>query len=433
MKKHLPGRVTRRDILQLTTAGVGIAALGPLGGAFLKDARGAPTGNPFVVVVNLSGGNDGINTVPPITLGNYYTRRPNIAIPAGQELSLAGGPGSTAYGLHPALPNLQALWNAGDLAIVNKVGYPTANLSHFTSSDIYSFAVRNDFGPLGIAPSGWVARFADLYAPTSMGAVSVGLGRPLDFVGGDSNPFLVNSLASFRFLPDPAYADNHQYRLEVIRDLLDAYAGTGLDAEVKDALAQGHELADQIQAAVTAYEGFASTADYRASNGVAYNIHRSMQDIARLVYFGFETRVFYTGFGGFDTHGNQGGATGVHASLLDRLDTAIAAFATDMQAMGVWDQTVIVVISEFGRRSDENGSGGLDHGHGNAFLVAGGPVFGGTHGQDLTTADLAGNFPPYATDFRDVYRDVLSSHLGVDPAPVFPEAQPPGTLLVDVV
>jgi uncharacterized protein (DUF1501 family) len=412
---------------------MGLAALGPFSGAFLKEARGAPTGNPFLVVINLSGGNDGINTVVPISLSNYYTRRPTIAIPAGQELSLAGGPGSTSYGLHPALANLQGLWNDGDLAIVNKVGYPTANLSHFTSQDIYSLGVRGDFGPLGLQPSGWIARFADLYAPTSMGAVSVGQGRPLDFVGGTSNPFLVDNLANFRFLPDPAYANNHQYRLEIIRNILDGYSGTGLDQDVKDALAQGHELADQIQAAVTAYAGFGSSADYRASNGNTYNIHRSMQDIARLVYYGFETKIFYTGFGGFDTHGNQGGPVGAHANLLDRLDTAIAAFATDMKAMGVWDSTAIVVISEFGRRSDENGSAGVDHGHGNAFLAAGGPMIGGTHGQDLSSADLAANYPAYATDFRDLYKDLLSGHLGVDPAPVFPEAQPPGTVPVNVV
>lgn len=437
---HIRKRVTRRDVLQYVGAGMGLAALGPASGAFLRRAEALPPIDaPFLVVINLFGGNDSTNMVVPTHLDNYYTRRnmdpmtglpidggqPSIAIPPGQELSLLGGPGLGGYGtygLHPSLSNIQGLWNQSKVAIVNKVGYPTANLSHFTSQDIYSLGVRNDFSTLGIGESGWVARFADLYAPTGMGCVGVGVGRPLDFEGGSSTPLLVSSLGGFQFLSDNAYANNHLVRLEVIKNTLSGYSGTGVSSDIRDALDQGHTLAGTIQDAVSSYS---SSVAYEATNGTTYNIHRYMQDIARLVQHGAEdTRIFYTGFGGFDTHGNQGAGTGRQADLLDRLDTAIGAFHQDVTNMGVADKVVVVVISEFARRNFQNGSGGTDHGHGAFFLLLGDAVNGGMYGPDLSTTDLDQNWLGYEVDFRDIYRDVLSDHLGTDPAPVFPEPQP---------
>ena len=424
--KHLPAGVTRRQILQFGAAGLGMSLLGPLGSR-LPVASAAPIAQPFLVVIYLFGGNDGTNTVVPTTLGNYYTRRGDLAISAGTELSLNAGPNATAsYGLHPSLKNLQSLWNDGDAALVNLVGYPTANLSHFTSQDIYSFGVRGEFADLGLDESGWVARFADLYAPTALGAVSVGLGRPLDFVGGTSSPFLVQSLSPFKFATDPHHRNNHPHRMEAVQDLLDGYARTGTTGDVANALDQAHELADQVQDAVASYS---STATYEASNGLTYNIHRTLQDIARLAQYGFETRIFYTGFGGFDTHSNQGTDDGLHASLLDRLDTALAAFVQDLKAMLVWDKATIVVLSEFGRRNYINGSGGTDHGGGNVAVVLGGGVNGGMYGRDLTTADLDAEYLGYDVDFRDIYKEILADHLGTDPAPVFPETQEKNTVL----
>jgi uncharacterized protein (DUF1501 family) len=425
--RRVGGAPSRRDVLRFAAAGMGLAALGPFRPGRLPEAHGAPTGNPIFVVVNMYGGNDGLNMVVPVTLQPYYDRRNlgqpgSIAIPPGSELSLTGGPNPTSdYGLHPALVNLQSMWNDGDVAIVNKVGYPTANLSHFTSQDIYSLGVRGAFAPLGIDESGWGARFADLYAPTPMGAVSVGVGRPLDFVGGTSNPFMVASLANFQFLEDEAYPDNHLHRLQAVKSVLQSYGGTGIDAGIADALEQGHDLADQIQTAVEAY-----------SSNVTYgnqNVQRYLRDIAMLVQYGFETQVFYTGFGGFDTHANQGAGTGNHANLLTRMDTGLAAFAQDMKDMGIWDHVVILIISEFGRRNYQNGSTGTDHGHGNVFIALGGAVNGGAYGSGLTEGDLLLEYPPYEIDFRDLYREILQDHLGADPAPVFPESQPTSHVL----
>jgi uncharacterized protein (DUF1501 family) len=148
-----------------------------------------------------------------------------------------------------------------------------------------------------------------------------------------------------------------------------------------------------------------------------------MKDVAILVQGGFETRVFYTATGGFDTHSAQGLLTGTHADLLTRVDDGIGALADDLKAMGVWDRTVICLITEFGRRNYGNGSGGTDHGHAFAEILIGGAVNGGMYGPDLVESDLTVEYPSYAVDFRSIYKEVLADHLGADPAAVFPEPQ----------
>jgi uncharacterized protein (DUF1501 family) len=313
------------------------------------------------------------------------------------------------------MPRLAQMCADGDVAVVQRVGYPEENLSHFASQDVFSYAVRGSFGPLGMSPSGWVARFADLYAPTPMGAVSVGLGRPLDFAGGSSNPLLVNSVSQFRFGTDGRYPANHVLRTETVQSMLASFPLGGLPGEVRDAVDQAYALADQVQGALTAYQSPVLYPD----EGLA----RRMRDVAVLVQGGFETRVFYTGTGGYDTHSAQGLLSGTHATLLSRVDGALGAFADDMKAMGAWDDLVVALITEFGRRNYANGSDGTDHGHAYAMVLVGGAVRGGTYGPDLVEADLEAEYLSYAVDFRSVYKEVLSDHLGVDPAPVFPEPQ----------
>jgi len=412
-KKKTGNGVSRRDILKLGLAGVGIAALGPLT-KHLPGASGSPADLTRLVVVNCFGGNDTMNMLPPVTLSPYYERRPSLAVAEGQGLSLASGPAATtARTLHPKMPNLQRLWEDGDVAFIDRVGYPKANLSHFESQDIMSHGIRNDFFPLGIPESGWIARYADENAPTPLGAVSVGVGRPVDFVGGTSNPFLVKSLSSFQVRSDSRYRYNHPFRVDRIQNILGRFPDGGEAGDAKVAIRQAHELADQIQAAVTDYE---STVTYTTDRPARY-----LKDVATLVQAGFETRIFYTGFGGFDNHSDQGRTDGNHPTLLGRLDDGLGSFAADMKEMGIWDDTVVVVLTEFGRRNYENGSVGTDHGHAFAEIVLGGAVRGGFYGPEPTEEDLNRDYPTYAVDFRSVYREILDRHLGADPDPVFPE------------
>ncbi len=420
---HVPRGSSRREILQWALAGAGLTALGPWIDRRLPVASAAPQGNKILVVINMDGGCDTLNMVVPITSAAYLARRPTIAIPAASALTLADGPGTTAYGLHPQLDQLRTMWSQGDVAIVHKVGYPTENLSHFESQDIYSLGVRGEFPPLGIPQSGWIARFAEQYAPTPLGAVSLGAGRPTSFVGGTSGPLQVSSLSSFAFANDSGASNNHLLRLATIKQMLAASTLTGTPGEVKAAIGQAHDLTGQIQAAVSA---FTPTATYPSRS-----IAQRLRDVAILVQGGFETRVFYTTLGGFDLHGDAGGVTGAQANLMQQLDDAIGAFRTDMVAMGQWDNVVIALITEFGRRNYENGSIGTDHGAAWTEVLVGGGVNGGVYGPAIADADIAApkEYLTYGVDFRDVYKEILNDHLLVNAATVFPETQPTNVIL----
>lgn len=409
--------VTRRDVLRFSLAGAGLMALGPLA-RHLPAATGAPQSLKRLVIVNCYGGNDTLNMVPPVTLSPYYSRRTGLAISEAEGLALTGSYGTSAHKLHPAMPKLAAMWAQGQVAAVTRVGYPQANTSHFTSQDIFSFGVRGSFGQLGIPTSGWVARFCDRYAPTPLGAVTVGVGRPRDIIGGTTSPLPVAKLSQFKILGAGAsgnsYTPAHYHRLAAAKGLIDDFGGTGRLASQKTALDQAHALTAQVQTALTNY-----------TTSVVYpneTLSNQLKDIAVLIQGGFETRIFYTGFGGFDTHDKQGQGTGTQATLFGRIDNALGAFSDDLKAMGVWNDTVIVIITEFGRRNYVNGNLGTDHGHAFTEIVLGGAVRGGMYGPAMVDADLLSEYPSYAVDFRSVYKEILDRHMGTDPAPVFPEA-----------
>lgn len=416
--------VTRRDVLKYSAAaGTAIAAMGPLGSKLLPTASGAIATQPHMTIVNMFGGNDGLNMVIPVMPGVYQTyagRRPTIAIDPQVD---AVHPLDGNYVLHPQLPNIGRLYTEGDVAVMNLVGYPSPNLSHFTSEDIWSRGVRNSF-PLGQQPSGWIARWAGQYEPQPTGAISVGLSRRRDFTGGTSDPLILSSASNFRFDRDGRFSNNHDYRMDIVRQVLAESGAAGSAATARNSMDQAHSLIDQTQLALTEYENFAGKATYTNDRPSRY-----LQDVARLIHGGFDTRIFYTGYGGFDTHGDQGAATvdpanePRHARLLRRLDDGIASFEADMKAMGIWQNTVIAVISEFGRRCFENGSNGTDHGHGACMFLIGGAVNAGVYGPDLTSELIDENWLPPMVDFRNIFREVLEGHLGApDTSAIFPEA-----------
>lgn len=417
--------LSRRDVLRTTLAGAGLLALGPFG-RWLPEARGAPMALKRLVVVNLFGGCDTTNLFIPVSLGDYYSQRAqtiggslvDISIPEAAALPIDTGPAATtAYRFHPALPKIAARWRAGQVAAIHRVGYPNPNLSHFESEDIFSYGVRNGFGPLGLPASGWIARYAERHAPTPLGAVGLGVGRRLDFVGGAANPLLVSSLGNFRINGTASNSSNARlHRTQHAKNLLARYQGTGLPAESKAALDQAYALTNQVQSAIAAYT---TQVTWPTSS-----IGQRLRDVAVLIEGGFETRIFYTGFGGFDTHSDQGQGTGQQANLFTALDDAVGALADDLQNRGIWDDVVVLVITEFGRRNYVNGSSGTDHGHAFTALAIGGAVQGGVHGPHLRNADLKGEYPTYAVDFRSVYKDLITRHLGNDADPLFPEKLP---------
>ena len=418
--------ISRRHVLQLGLAGTGAMALGPLGFHARRASADAPGTNRILVVLNCSGGNDTLNMVIP-TLPEYAQVRGALAIPEAVSLSLQSGPhATTAYRFHPALLRLKSLWDEGAVSVVNRVGYPAPSLSHFTSQDILSYGFR-EAHPTGGPPSGWIARYAELFAPTPTGAVAVGFGRPKDLMGGTTTPLILSTLGQFQFNTDGFYPQSNIHRANAVKSMVAGIPTGGLPKAVAREVGNAYELASHVQDAIAAYSTRTDVPVYSSSA-----LAQSLREIATLIHGGFDTRIFYTGLSGFDTHAAQGTTGGgVHPGLLSTLDEAVGTFAADLKLQNVWDRVAVVILTEFGRRNYPNGSDGTDHGHGFCALLVGGALAlagaGGVKGVDLAPIDLTSEYPLHAVDFRDVLRELVTDHLGASSASqVFPEAQPSG-------
>lgn len=416
--------LSRRNFLRGAALGAASVSVVPI---LSRKVYATTQGTPgrFVVIINLFGGNDGLNTVVPAHLTPYVTRRQAINLvnnlPAGETLNELDG----RYKLHYSLNNLKSIWDDSQLHIVQKVSYPNPNQSHFTSQDIWSYGIRNNLADGD--GRGWLGRYADVYCPGDpLGVISVGFQKRHDFESDNTSPLILTSVArapnspvsTFRVEEDTEYRADHALRLQTVKDILatDPIPPGDPALSIFNATKQAHALVDQV-AAETA--GWTDPGTYGTDA-----LGRYMRAISQLLYAHdtFKTRIFYTGQGGFDTHsGQHSGVSGTnrHQTLMQRLDAAIGAFRADMIARNKWTECVIVVISEFGRRVFENGSVGTDHGHGNCVLVCGGRVNGSAQSGGGMTGDIleseiaTANTLPFQFDFRDVYTDVLEGNLGI--------------------
>lgn len=367
----------RRDFLSAVGAAT-VAAIAPASAFAQRNPAGYAN---LLIVVELKGGNDGLNTVVPYADADYYALRPRLAIPRDQVLQL-----DARAGLHPSLEPLMAMWQNRELAVVQSVGYPKANLSHFRSIEIWDTASRSD-EYLG---EGWLARaFAAAPAPRAFAAdgVVVGGAEMGPFAGGGTRAIALTNTEQFlsqaRLAMPSGQSGNAALRhiLRVEQDIVQAAAG----------LNGNHVYATEFpptpfgNAARTAAQVIASKA------GVAA-VKLSMN--------------------GFDTHGNQ---LATHARLLKNLAEGLTALRAALVEIGRWDSTLIMTYAEFGRRPRENLSNGTDHGTASAHFVLGGRVKGGLYGLPPALSRLDGNGNlPFAVDFRDVYASVLERWWGVD-------------------
>ena len=419
-------KFSRRRFLQSAAYGAGAVSILPIIGT--RPAR-AVQGIPgrFMIVINMLGGNDGLNMVVPAHLQPYVDRRPNINLvdnrPTGTTLHDLDG----NFKLHYNLSALKQTWDESDLHIVQKVSYPNPNQSHFTSQDIMSYGVRDAGDNDG---RGWLGRFADEYCSNPsepLGVVSVGMGRRRDFEAQVTTPLILSTVSGFNIDSDNDYGADHVLRERVARETLatDPIPGAEPGFSIFHANKQAYELVDQVQSETV---GWVDPGTYPTTT----TIGRNLRTISQLLEGQptFNTKVFYTGFGGFDTHSSQQTSNpaneGRHAQLMGQLDAAIAAFKADMENRNLWSSCTIVIISEFGRRVFQNGSFGTDHGHGSCFCVLGGRVKGknvaGGFTGEIVEADIAtNNTLPFEHDFRDLYGNVVQNHLGVNPAPLFPD------------
>jgi uncharacterized protein (DUF1501 family) len=386
------GMVTGAGIASFSIAGIPVKAFAnPF--MNINSANGK-----ILVIVQFKGGNDGLNTVIPVDqYSSYISYRPNIRISQSNIISL-----TTATGLHPSLKPLQNLYNNGNLAIVQNVGYPNQNLSHFRSTDIWLSASDAN------QPSydGWIGRYLPkVYPtypntpPTSPMAVQLGSVESLLFenqtYGGLGIAFQNPNL--FYQMVQGISVDNDPAPATLAGDELKF---------LKEISAQSVQYATTIRNAANAGN---SKTDYTAGNAFG----QQMQIVANLIFGGLETPVYLVTLDGFDTHVNEED-TAKHPKLLSDFANSVSAFLSDIQSRGYGDKVVLMTFSEFGRRVKENASKGTDHGSASPLFVVGNNVQGGINGPnaDLKNLDANGNLV-FKIDFRSVYSSILIQHFGM--------------------
>ena len=353
---------------------------------------GKKTGDTVLVVCQLSGGNDGLNTVVPWSDSRYRTLRPNLGIAEDVVLKI-----DEQMGLHPALKGIYELYQQKKVAIIQSVGYPRPNRSHFKSMDIWQSA-----SPESNLKYGWIGRHLDQQITNGKQNPVVALGlstdKPLALTGK------VASVPCFASLVDIQAMVGDPDSERMLRQIQGMDAPQGSNASVvqqasKSALDAMAVLSKQLQ-------GFSPKQTY---GNDAFG--QGFKQISQLIATSPQTRVVYFSTGGFDTHARQADQ---HAKLLTGLGDAVNSFQKEMESIGKADKVLLLVFSEFGRRSFENASGGTDHGAAAPMFLIGSRVKGGLHGPIPDLDDLQDGDIKFKIDFREVYAAALDEWMGGD-------------------
>lgn len=388
---------TRREFLRNATL---LALAGTAPAFLLRSARAAEAGargEPVLVVVQLAGGNDGLNTVVPFTNDEYFRRRPRLAIRQPGELIRLDD--HTAF--HHSLQALMPWMERGQLAVVQGVGYPNPDRSHFRSTEIWETAVDSHQS----STTGWVGRYLDATCagkphPDPTAALAIGTERPQSFQGHLGLGVAMSQPEAFGYVEGLGGDDTGNFRH--LNETASA-ASTGSDSNL--------DFLRQTSLNATMSASRIRGAARRSGQQVSYpasRIGQQLRIVARMIGGGMPTRVYYVSHGGFDTHANQ---AGTHTNLLRQMADAIAAFQRDLEAMNEADRVVIATFSEFGRRVAENASGGTDHGTAAPMMLMGRHVRGGLHGQAPSLTSLDGGDLRHTVDFRQVYASLLGGWL----------------------
>jgi uncharacterized protein (DUF1501 family) len=382
--------IKRRAFLQAGTLATGSLMVPKFLKAF-EQGRAVPSGNKVVVVIQLSGGNDGLNTVIPFRDDIYYSKRPRLGIKKDAALAI----GDEA-GLHPSLPAFRELYENGDMAILNSVGYPNPDRSHFRSMDIWHCASDSR----AYLDTGWLGRYLD--AECKPGERPIRAMEIDDVLSLALKGEQVKGLA-FRD-PRRLYGSSQE---KFFRDIRDSHS---LEKEEKPVDYLYKTMAETL-----------SSADYIFKqsrlhpSSIRYpdtSLGQSLKTIASLIFSEMDTRVYYVSLGSFDTHFNQ---EATQKRLFTELNDAVKVFTEDLKKQGRFDDLLLFTFSEFGRRVAQNASGGTDHGTANNMFFMGGalqqkgllnPL---PNLQNLQDGDLK-----HAVDFRDVYATILRTWLDAD-------------------
>jgi len=422
---------TRREFLRSTVLGGAITWTIP---AFLShtfnslQAEALNSSQPvtgkdgtILVVLQLAGGNDGLNTVIPHSNDYYQKARPSLGIKANL-LKL-----NDQFALHPALEGLKEIYDAGDLSVIHGIGYPNPNRSHFRSTEIWQTASDSN----KVEKYGWLGRYFDNACKGSDPTIGLCVGRqmPQAFTGPKPIGISLENPESYRLAssdspeegekgssmdfirkvnsPEPEPETNSGASIGSVAGVLstklsplDYLERTALDAQLSS-----EKILDISRKST-------NQATYPASQ-----LANSLKLVARLIGGGLPTRVYYVSQGGFDTHTNQ---TGTHERLLRELGNSLKAFHSDLKAQGNFERVLVMTFSEFGRRLAQNANGGTDHGGAAPMFVIGPKVKAGLVGNfpSLAPNDLLNGDPKFTTDFRRVYAGVLQGWLKTNPEPV---------------
>jgi len=375
----------------------------------------------ILVVIQLSGGNDGLNTVIPFGIDQYSKARTSIAVQRDQVLRLSG-PNADGVGLHPQMKAMKAMFDEGLAAVVQGVGYPNPNRSHFKSMDIWHTADLTATGDgwlgryfdaeccgYGKGESGTAPKAADDKAAASENTqpgIAIGRTAPLAMQGRRIKPIAFESAELFRWTGEDIHESLKKPYQEIAErgdsdtSRKDSNAAflmrTSLDAQVSSSLIR---KAVKTKPQVT----FPGT-----------DLGRQLSMVSSMIQAGLKTKVYYVNLGGFDTHAGQGGAQGRHGQLLSQLSEAVSAFYRELKAQGNDIRVMTMCFSEFGRRVAQNASGGTDHGTAAPLFLFGPMCRAGVIGDHPSLTDLDDGDLKFKIDFRSVYAGVLEHWLKAD-------------------
>jgi uncharacterized protein (DUF1501 family) len=387
---------TRRSFL--STLGIGALGSGLMLGGIPVNAMArtkflnrlsSANNNRVLILIQLGGGNDGLNTVIPVENDVYFQKRPTIAISKNESISL-----SDDIGLHPAMGSLSPMWSEGNMAVFNNVGYENPNRSHARSTDIWTSASDSD----QMMGTGWAGRYLVEDNPDF-------IANPPEFplgvrIGGSSTLFQ----SEFGNL-GVTFGGASQFAQFLEQGGFYNEENTP-DNDFGRSLSFARKIANSsfryLEAIQDAADNSTNMNEYPNSG-----LSRSLSVVARLIRGGLQTKVFLVSKGGFDTHNNQGSTEGGHADLLRDVADSVQAFYADLASDGLNDRALTMTFSEFGRTLDENSSQGTDHGSSAPVMVFG-PVNGGIYGEhaDLIDLDRSGD-PVYGMDYRNIYANIL--------------------------
>lgn len=388
-------RSHRRDFLKTTLGASAVVSLGATIPGFLRAAAAVGTDDKetVLVVVQLTGGNDGLNTVIPFSDPAYRSNRPTLAIPANDILKI-----NDTLGFHPSARGLADLLEDNRLAIVQGVGYADPNRSHFESMDIWHTCQRKS----DTRTTGWLGRYLDAsQADKSSVSLALHLGhekQPLALTATSVSVPSISSLESFR-LNDGGNKD--------VRSTISKLASSAREESdsilgfVQSTTSVALEASQRVE---QASRNYTTPVTYPESE-----LATKLKTVAQLIDSGLGTRVYYVTLDGFDTHSQQPAA---HAVLLSQLGGAVSSFLKDINHHGHGERVAVLAFSEFGRRVQENASEGTDHGAAAPMFLAGNRVHSGLIGEHPSLTDLEDGDLKFHTDFRRVYATVLESWLG---------------------